>query len=52
MRIEINVMTNARKEIDQIAFKRTDDEEDILVLDVGVTPPDGYYEFDPASVDG
>lgn len=42
-RFELNVQTNERDEIYQKVF--TDSEGDILVLDVGVDPPDGFAEF-------
>lgn len=43
-RVEFNVDTEERTEVPQKAYKKG---EDILVLDVGVTPPSGFVEFDP-----
>lgn len=46
-RIEADVITGQRKMIAQIAYRLG---ESVVVLDAGESPPEGYEEFDPASL--
>lgn len=50
-RLELDVISGIQRRIEQNAFRNKDNEEDVIVLDVGQTPPDGYYKFDPGAVD-
>lgn len=45
-RIEMNVTTGVRVEIDQTAYRNGEGE--VIVLDAGSSAPEGYSAFDPS----
>ncbi|MBV4553053.1 hypothetical protein HU742_018060 [Pseudomonas sp. SWRI102] len=47
-RVEVNVMTGSRAEIEQRAYRLGDS---VIVLDADEIHPDGYAEFDPNAED-
>lgn len=50
-RVEYNVETGARREIEQTAYRNTSDPSMIVVLDASETVPEGMEAFDPDAMD-
>jgi hypothetical protein len=44
IRFEYNIQTGARTAITQVIYRN--DAQEILVLDEGISPPDGFAEYD------
>lgn len=50
-RVEFNIETGERREIEQIAYRSTSDPTITIVLDATEPMPGGMEAFDPAAVD-
>lgn len=50
-RVEYNIETGERREIDQTVYRSTSDPAVVVVLDATEPVPDGMEAFDPAAVD-
>lgn len=46
-RVEYNIETGERREIEQIAYRRTSDPTVVVVLDAQEPAPEGMETFDP-----